>query len=181
MGALAALVLPSFSSSTVKLIAIAAAIFALVAFGAWGQHKIDADALDRLKAQYAQAQAAAASAALAKQQRYDADAVTAAQQDQQKQLALSSDIQRSQQEIIRYVPKTRSCVPVGLVSVLRSAIGVSVNVPAAAGKSDDACSSVGWPDLARGVIDAFGRARANSDQLNALEAFINQAAKDNGK
>ena len=94
MAALAAFILPKLSSDTIKMLAMMVAIFGLVAVGAIGQRKIDDGRYNALRAQYAQAQAVAANAALELQQSYDNDAALSAQKDQQRQLALSSDMAR---------------------------------------------------------------------------------------
>lgn len=166
-----------FGGSTFKLVAILLAVFALVGAGAYEEHQVDLGTINGLKAQYATDKAAAISAAMLQQKRYDTDAIAAAGAERDQQAALASQLQQNQQEVVRYVPTIKSCVPLGLVRVLRAAaIGVSTgNVSLPAGKSDDACAGVEWPDLARSIISDFGTARANAVQLNALIGFMRKA------
>jgi hypothetical protein len=162
------------SSSTAKLVVILVIVAALMGSGAALMHKLDANKYTSLELQYAKAQDAAVAAAMTRQHQYDADAIAAAEAERDKQTTLATELQGHQQEVVRYVPVIQSCVPYGLVRVLRAAaIGVPAgNVSLPAGKSDGACTSLKWPALAGAIVSDFGTARANAIQLNALIDFM---------
>lgn len=87
---------------------------------------------------------------------------------------------RATHEKVRYyvkaVPVDRACVPYGLLRVLDAAgLGLdpaSVQLPA--GQSDDACAPLSPPDFAAALTDRFTDARANAEQLNALQEDLRQ-------
>lgn len=164
----------------VKVIAILVVIAGLIGVGAYGQAKIDADNVDKIKTEYAQQQVAIAVANQKQQDKYDADAAAAAKAAIDQQTQLTTEFSTHEQEITRYVPVTHACIPLGLLRVLNaSASGLSLPaVPNTTGKSDDACSTVNWRDLARPIIAGFDACRSNAIQQNALIEFMRQAEKD---
>ena len=72
----------------------------------------------------------------------------------------------------------RLCIPFGLVRVLDAAsLGAdpdTLSLPA--GRSDDTCAPVAADALAENVAANYATARANAEQLNALQAWINAEA-----
>ena len=171
-----------FGLSTVAFEAICAGVVALGLFvgGMVTDHKIGADALDKLKAQYAQQLATATAQAAAEQKRND-DAALAVAQSQ----ALAQDkIATSIKGVLASVPvhvtvKVMPCISYGFIRVLDAAIlGVSpesLSLPP--GKSDDTCSALTAPIVAAAIIANYGTARANAEQLNALIALLRQELK----
>ena len=159
-----------FGGSSAKLIAILAAVLGLIALGAWGQHKIDADKVDRLKTQYAEAQAAAVTAALAKQRQVDQAAQDAAAKEIAGQQALASNLklELSHEPVVKTI--ARDCVPYGFLRLLDGAATrrPSSGLALPAGKSDDACAPVTWAAVGRSIVANYYTAHANADQLNAL-------------
>lgn len=67
----------------------------------------------------------------------------------------------------------RVCVPVGLVRLHdAAAYGIEpAQVGASPGEPDDACSLIAWPDFAAVVVQNYGIARGNAEQLDALIKF----------
>ena len=168
---------PFLMGMSAKLIALAVAVVFVFGGGFWTGHRIEADKLDRFKTEVADARAEADAKALALQKQYDDLASSAAQADQQKQAAIQAALSQQKKEIASHVPPIRACVPIGLLRVLRGAeLGLSASgVPQPAGKSDDACSTVGWPRLAAAIITDLATARANAAQLDALTGYMRTA------
>lgn len=164
----------SSASGILVVLGVLAGSFGL---GMFEEHKIGVGQIDKLKLEYAQAQAKAIADAAAQQKRFDTLAVGSAQAEGAKQASIVTLSRKQQLEIPHYVPVIRACVPVGLVRVLHAAAtGVSTaDVPLAPGKSDDACSAAGWPDLARAIVADFGTSRQNATQLDALIDFMRKA------
>lgn len=163
-------------SATLRLVAILIVVLGLMGAGAYIDHRLEADKYDRRVAQDAQAQAKAVSAALELQRKLGADAVAAAQAEAATQSRLSTEADLHQQEIVKYVPVTRVCVPYGLVRVLNAAAGLpAASVSRSAGKSDDACAPVSWRDVARSIIADYATGRANAAQQDALIGFLRTA------
>jgi hypothetical protein len=77
------------------------------------------------------------------------------------------------------------CITFGLLRVLDATIlaGDPAALPLPPGKSDDSCSPVTSSLLARQISDNYAVARANAEQLNALEDSIRSigAATDNSQ
>jgi hypothetical protein len=59
-----------------------------------------------------------------------------------------------------------------LDAAVHGVIADSLALPA--GKSDDACTGVDAAALARSIVDNYGAAKLNSEQLNALIAVTRQ-------
>lgn len=169
--------MPSFTT-----IAIIVAFIGGVALGGGLMHKFDDGRYQRLVAQDAKHEAAAVTAAAkdAKASQARQDAITAASTATEAvaQQRIVTHTLTLTKEITRYVPQqiAVACVPVGVVRLLDgAAIGVDpAQLPDPAAQPDDACSTVTTADLAAGVIANYGAARANAEQLNALEDDIRQ-------
>jgi multidrug efflux pump subunit AcrA (membrane-fusion protein) len=164
----------SLASSVSGLLVLLSVVGGLLGLGAFEQHKIDADSLDKLKASYAQAEQIATAQAAATQKQIDDQAASAVQAEQAAQTDLSSSLQKelANAPIIHTV--AANCVPYGLVRVLDAAASgrLSTSLALPAGKSDDACSSVTWAALERSVVSNYYTALANNEQLNALIAYL---------
>lgn len=144
--------------------------------GAWLEHKFDAGRYNALQASVEAAHAKALEAAMERQKALDAAAIAAADQETQAQAALAIQAKRQLAEVKKHaqvVHIASKCVPYGFVRVLdAAAFGISAErLPLPAGKSDAACAPIGWNALASAIIRNLGIARANSEQLNALEHF----------
>jgi hypothetical protein len=164
----------SLASSVSGLLVLLSVVGGLLGLGAFEQHKIDADKLDKLKASYAQAEQIATAQAAATQKQIDDQAASAVQAEQVAQTDLSSSLQKelANAPIIHTVAS--NCVPYGLVRVLDAAASgrLSTSLTLPAGKSDDACSPVTWAALERSVVSNYYTGLANAEQLDALIAYL---------
>lgn len=165
-----------------KLYFIAGAVVALMAGAGWTVHKVDSARYKALELSYSQAslkaaqQAVKLAAAEAKLTHEHSAAESKAQS------TISADTSERIREVPKYVTtyRDRACVPYGLIRVLNASVyGVlpeDLHLPA--GKSDDACAPVSAADFAGWIIDNFGRAKANAEQLDALNAYLVAREKD---
>jgi hypothetical protein len=169
---------------------IAAAALAAVLSGAgigWTVHRIDEATIAAMKLAEAQAQLAAANAAAAIQKKEDAVSLARAVSEARAQQKITTQTVTLTKEVPVYVSaKTdaRTCVTYGLVRVLDAAATGRdpAELPLGAGESDESCASVAASSLARNVAENYGAARANAEQLNALEAWVaEQAAAAKGE
>jgi hypothetical protein len=166
------------SFTAIKLAFIGAIFLAYTIAVAHVTHQVDMASYQSLELKYAQAQAKAVAAAQAEQQRLDTIATNAAQREAVKQAALTAQVKRQLAEVQRHVKALgpRGCVTYGLVRVLDAAVnGVladSLTLPT--GKSDDACTGIDAATLAKSVVDNYGTAKLNAEQLNALIAVTRQ-------
>jgi hypothetical protein len=102
----------------------------------------------------------------------------AAEADAQAQLAASATVIK--QKVHKHVtappspPTVRGCITYGLVRAHdAAALGVDPDTLALpAGTADDACAPVADADLADALSDNYAAARANAEQLEALEADV---------
>lgn len=156
------------------------AIYAIVALAIAGgsafvTHRFDTATLNALKLSYAAAEKQAIMRAKDDQYAADQVALNAAVAEGDKQRGIAVRTQRSLNEVRRHVKElTRSCITYGLVRVLDAAVlGADADELALpAGKSDDACAPVTADALASSVIENYGVAEANAEQLNALQDFV---------
>ena len=172
----------SLATSASGVLALLAVVAGLIGVGAFEQHKIDANQLTSLKARYAQASAVALAKGAAIQQANDERAIAAASAEAAVQQTLAAALQKELADVKAHVTVrtiAANCVPLGLVRVLYAGShGVDANsLPLGAGQSDDTCSAVGWPELAAAIIHDYGQARANGEQLTALQALVAKGAK----
>lgn len=168
------------SLAEIKLIAIAIGLVMLMAGTAIVTHKVDDSQYLKLELKIAADHQKAVDAALAEQHQIDAVATKAAQDDARKQAAATASVKRQLAEVqihVHAISSASHCITYGLVRVIDAAVhGVGAGTLALpAGKSDDACAPISAADLARSVVDNYGTARANSQQLNDLEAFSRDA------
>lgn len=167
------------SGSALGLATMLATVFGLVAFGAYGQHKLDANALTKLKLEYAQAAAAAAAKAAATQHQIDETATAASSAEIASQDALTTRLH----EELAYAPVVRTvardCVPFGFIRLLDAAATgrSSAGLTLPAGKSDDACAPLTWAAVGRSIVANYYTAQANADQLNRLIALLQAEQK----
>lgn len=157
-------------------IKLAIALVALIGAFAGGfslEHRLAEGKYNALVAAYAKAEADALQKAIDEQKRLDQIAIDAGQQEAAAQARLLAATKSQLAEVRRHVSVVRRCVPYGLVRVLDAAAGgrLADSLPLPAGKSDQSCTSVDWPTLARSVADNYGTARANAEQLNSLIRF----------
>lgn len=156
----------------------------VVAFvgGLCAAHRWDAGDVQALHAQIAaierddaRAKAAAIADAMDRVAREDRVSLARAVTEATAQQQLAHDASRVTREVHRHVPKNdRFCVPYGLVRVLDAAsLGADpddLSLPA--GQSDGACAPVDAARLASSVAANYAAARANAEQLNALQAWV---------
>lgn len=161
-----------FSSETVKAAALIAVVLAIFGGGFKAGWDWEATVLWKERAANAQALAKAAAQAAAEQKSLDDAALDDASREAAAQSARVAQLSRNL-EAARHAPVktiTRSCVPLGLVRVLDGAAfgrdPASLALPA--GKSLDACASLGWRDLVGVIVGNYGTARDNAGQLDAL-------------
>lgn len=167
------------------LIAGGLALVLGAAGGAWAGYRWEAGTVDRLRAEAAQGAAAAAQEARLTQSAIDGIALTAAVKEAQAQTKIEVQTVTITKEIPRYVHDQISCpgLTVGLARVLRGAAdGVDPStLSGPAGQSDDACSDVTPSEVAGWFTAYAGAARANTQQLTALQEWAAAVQKENAK
>lgn len=150
-----------------------ASALAAAALAAFLTHKIDDDALKAVQLADQKAAVQAVQAAGAAQKRQDDVALNAAVAEAKAQQKIITQVQTITKEITVHVPDTRVCIPIGLVRVLNAAAANNPDTSGIApGQLDDACSTVTWRSLAGDIVDDYGTAHKNAEQLNALEGTI---------
>ncbi len=168
----------SAASSASGILILLSVVASLIGVGAFEQHKIDANALTSLKAQYAQATAVALAKGAAIQQANDNRAIAAASSEAAVQTQIATDLQKELTDARMHATIVQkispSCVPWGAYRLLYAGShgGDPAGLGYFAGKSDDACSPIGWLDLAAAILHDYSQARANGEQLNALEGVL---------
>lgn len=160
------------SFEAIKLAIIGALILSYTAGVAIVTHKVDASKYQGLELQYAEAQAQAVAVAQAEQKRLDGIATKAAQKEAATQATLAATVKLQLANVQRHVKTlgAHGCVTYGIVRVLDATVhGVAADSLALpTGKSDDACTGVDAAALARSIVDNYGTAKLNAEQLNAL-------------
>lgn len=169
----------SLMGSAGGILVMLAVVAAIAAGGAYEQHKVDADALDNLKAGYAQAQAAAEAKAAAQQKQVDQTALAASAAESTAQTTLTTTLHEELANVPIVKTVAANCVPYGFVRVLDAAVTsrgyASLALPA--GKSDDACAPTSWAAVERSVISNYYTASANAEQLNRLIGVLQAEQK----
>lgn len=159
--------------SLLQIRLIAYAVLALTILGAVGYVKYEWDSgrAAKHKLDVVQAQQRAVVAAVVSTDR------VAAQHETQAQATIQTVTRTIVKRIPTYVHVSTPgapvpCIPWGFVRLHDAAVlGVDpASLPNPAGQSDDACSTITYPDLAARIADNYAAARANAEQLNALEA-----------
>lgn len=160
--------------TSIKLYALLAVFFATAAASSYVTHRFDEAKLEKMELAYAQAQAAAVAQAQAIQGAEDKVSLDAAVAEAAAQQKIVTQTVTVTKEVVRHVTDRVACVSVGLVRVLNAEVrGVSPDaIPLPAGKSDGSCSGVTNSQLAVSILDNYGLARANAEQLSALEAWV---------
>jgi hypothetical protein len=144
-------------------------------WGAFCMHRWDEGVIADLKLADARAQAASLSAALRKQAAQAALSQAASLREAAAQQALAAHSRVILEEIPRHVANDhRPCVPYGLVRVLdAAATGADpAALPLPAGRTDASCAPVTATALAARIAANYTAARANAEQLNALQEFL---------
>lgn len=166
-----------FGLSSIAIEAIGAAIVALLIFagGMKLEYDLDAAKITKMELSYAQAQQKAVAEAAAKQKAEDDQATAAATSEAANQSQLATSLQQQLAEVKSHVTsKPITCITWGFVRVLDAAVsGISASsINLGPGKSDDACSPFTADQLAAFVVQNYGIARANAEQLNALQDLL---------
>lgn len=164
-----------FGLSTIKLYVMAGALLAAVLGSAVVTHKVDNSRYEALQIKIEKAHEKALDDAIALQQKEDQINVEQAQAYAAEQQRLATSAAQQLKEVEAHVKANGShCVTWGLVRVLDSAATrrAVAEMPAPAGKSDDACAPTDAIALARNVVGNYYTAHANADQLNALIADV---------
>ena len=127
----------------------------------------------------ARARARALAAAADRLRRADAISLNSAVAEAAAQQKLADETSVIAREVHRHVAsnvRNRVCIPYGLVRVLDAAsLGADpdrLSLPA--GQSDDTCAPVAADALAANVAGNYAAARANAEQLSALEAWVRE-------
>ena len=134
----------------------------------------------------ARAKAAALAAAADRMRRADAISLSGAAAEAAAQQKLADEKFVIAKEAHRHVPpdiSNRVCVPYGVVRVLDAAsLGAdpdALSLPA--GQSDGACAPVTAAALAANVAANYAAARANAEQLGALQAWVREEEAVSGE
>ena len=165
----------SAASSASGILIMLGVVAGLIGVGAFEQHKIDANSLTSLKADYAKQSAAALAKGAAIQQENDNRAIAAASAEAAVQASRVAALQQELDGVQKHVTtKAIPCISYGLVRVLDAAVlGVSpdaLSLPP--GKSDDTCSPITATELAVSIVSNYGAALGNAEQLAALQALL---------
>lgn len=153
--------------------------------GATVTHKADLGIYNALVAADASAKAEAISVTATAQKAVDAVALAAANKEASAQATLAANYAAIARKVSLHVTAKQdaaaaapgaapSCVSYGLLRIHDAAVlGVDpASLPLPAGATDDACSTVAPSALGAGLVDNYGIARANAEQLNSLEAAV---------
>ena len=160
----------------IKFAAFAVGAIACLSAGAYAGYRWEAGTVATLKLDAAQARSQAIQIAAASQKAQDGVALAATVKEAQAQTQIITKTITVTKEIPRYVTVHEdaiTCLPVGLARILRAAADGSdpSALVLAPGQSDDACSDVTSTEVAGWFSAYAGAARANAEQLNALEAW----------
>ena len=161
--------------------------------GAYVAHHWDAGDVEALQKKIAiiqrddaRAKVEALAAAADRLRRADAISLTAAVAEAAAQQKLDDQKSVIAKEVHRHVASDisrRVCVPYGVVRVLDAAsLGADpdgLSLPA--GQSDGACAPVTAASLAANVAGNYAAARANAEQLSALQAWVREEETVNGE
>lgn len=164
------------SFANLKLIGLLVGFIGAFAAGGFTMHKLDDARYQKRLALEAQVTAKAEHAARAGEQRQTAVVVAAAGTAASHQERIITHTVTLTQEIHDHVPPivdTHPCVPWGFVRLHDAAAwGVGIaETGAPAGEPDDACAPFAWADVAAAVVQNYGTARQNAQQLDDLEQF----------
>lgn len=164
--------LPIPSLKAIEFIAAGLFTLAVAAGSAWVTHKVDASKYEALELSFKAAQVEAVTQARQVQKRDDDISLAAAVAEAQAQANVVTQTQIVTKEVVRHVPLR--CVPLGFVRVLDAAIlgRDPDSLPLPAGKSDATCAPVDTRALAERLAEDIGAARANAEQLTALQAWV---------
>lgn len=153
--------------------------------GAWAGYRWEAGTVAALKLEQAQDAALAADKARKAQVLVDALSASAAAWEEKAQAKIQVQTVTITKEIPRYVHDQVSCpgLTVGLARVLRAASdGVDPGgLSDPAGQPDDACSDITPSEVAGWFTSYAGAARANAQQLTALQDWVAATEKENAK
>lgn len=161
------------SFATIRLIAYGVMALTLLGGVAYVKHEWDAGQQAQAQIHVLAAQTKAVTVAVAAVDK------SAGAAERKAQTAIASSVKTIIKRIPTYVHVSTPsapvpCIPWGFVRLHDAAVlGVDPgSLPSAAGQSDDACSTITYPALAGVIADNYAAARANGEQLNALEADI---------
>ena len=145
--------------------------------GAWVGYRFESGKVTAIQAADAEAETQAVKAADTNRAAQDAVTLASALSEAQAQEKVVTITQTVTKEIPAHVPPAVDatvCVPFGLIRLLdASALQAdpdSLSLPT--GQSDGSCSPVKASALAQSVIDNYGVAQANAEQLTALQAWV---------
>lgn len=163
--------------------------------GAYATHRFDLATIDSLKLAQQQAIITAQDEAIKKQRAIDAQNWSAAAAEAQAQQTITTRTVTIEKEVPKYVHDfvpvpgetqtiTVGCITYGFVRVLdAAALGVDpASLDLAPGQSDDTCTALKDTDLASAIVENYGIANGNAEQLDALIASVkNNAATAEAK
>lgn len=164
------------SWAQLKLIGLLVGFGLSFAAGGAVMHRLDEGRYQKLVADQAKAETAAQVQARKGEQRQAAVVTHAAGTAARAQERILTHTITLTQEIHDHVPPVvdhQPCVPYGFVRLHdAAAYGVGIadtGVPA--GQPDDACAPFAWADIAAVVVQNYGAARQNAQQLGDLQQF----------
>lgn len=136
-------------------------------------HKIDSAAYHKLELGIKTAEAEALKRVVIITQRQDKIALDAAVTEAAAQQKIIVQTQVITKEVVRHVKVDSPCITFGFIRVYDAAVfGVSPDtLPLPAGQLDGTCAPLSPPAVASAIAENTGRARANAEQLDALEDF----------
>ncbi len=153
--------------------------------GAWVGYRLESGVADRLRAEAADARTEGLKIGAADQRALDQIAIDAAVREAQAQTKIQVQTITVTKEIPRYVHDQIYCPgpSIGLARILRAAAdGVDpASLSGPAGQSDDACSDFTATEVAGWFAGYAGAARANTEQLTALQAWASAVQKEQSK
>jgi hypothetical protein len=152
----------------------------IAAAGAWAAHHWDEGEIADLKLAQSQAQTRAVLAQAKIVRAQDAVSLAAAVTEASAQQKIADEAHLIPKEIRIHVPSaSRICIPFGLVRVLDAATTGAdpAGLPLPAGQSDAGCAPVDAAALAQSVAGNYVTARANAEQLSALQDWVRDEAR----
>jgi hypothetical protein len=171
------------SLTSIKLIAMFAGAVILAVFTATITHKVDLAKYNQLLLNYSQAQVKVVQQAKLEQAAQDQIALNSAVDEATAQQKIVVQMQMVEKEVLIHVPDTINCITYGVLRVLdASARGVDPDsVPLPPGELDGTCAGVTPSTLVTIIADNYAIARANAEQLTALQAFIRAVTAESQK
>lgn len=166
--------------SNIKIYAFITALLGSTFIGSYITHKVDNAAYEKLELSYKEAEIKVVKDALSEQQRLDEIKTQIALEANQKQQTINTQTRKQLDEISKHVKDTNKyCITWGLVRVLDASIlnREASSLPLPSGRLDASCSTFTSSELAKSIINNYGIAKNNANQLDYLIKFWNSVNK----